>query len=421
MASFTHIPITLQLYPLSNMETIEQTASNSALDFSDTKKTFAHRSNKSLHQAAWMYRLMSRIWMVKTGNNILMGLAKLHFPISWIVKPTLYRLFVGGETLNTCITVVGHHKERNIGSILDYSVEAGSKTTNTDGIMNETLKSISFAASNIGIPFAVFKPTAIGNPLVLRKVSEDQPLSATEQKDYDSFQIRMNQLAEAAYNANVRLLVDAEDYWYQNAIDETVFSLMKKYNKSKAIIFNTWQMYRHDRLKNLQKKINQAKEGGFWLGVKLVRGAYMEKERERATMCNYPSPIHHKKESTDHDYNAALALCIKNIDYVNVFNGTHNELSTKYLAGLMQKHNIENDHPGIWFSQLYGMSDHITETLARKSYNVAKYIPYGPVKEVLPYLTRRAEENTSVKGQTGRELSLIQQELKRRATVTLKK
>lgn len=403
------------------MTTIEETAALSTLNFSDTEKTFAHRSSRSIRKSAWMYRLMSRIRLVKTGNNLLLGLTKIHFPISWLVKPTLYKLFVGGETLNGCKPVVEQLKQRNIGSILDYSVEAGSKNSDVVNIMNETLKSISFAAANEAIPFAVFKPTAIGNTEVLKKVSGKKPLTEAEEKEFTLFKNRMNQLAEAAFNAKVRLLIDAEDYWYQEAVDETALQLMKKYNTSEAIIFNTWQMYRHDRLYDLKAKIAEAKTEGFQMGVKLVRGAYMEKERERAAKGGYPSPIHHMKESTDHDFNAALELCIKNIDHVAVFNGTHNELSTSYLAGLMSKNNIQKNNPRVWFSQLFGMSDHITETLAMEGYHVAKYIPYGPVKEVLPYLTRRAQENTSVKGQTGRELSLIQKELNRRATATLKK
>lgn len=384
------------------------------LNFLDTEQTFNHKSDFQLRKSAVLFRIMSHPGLVKMANSIAMGMAKVGFPVAWAVKPTLYRQFVGGEGLHECDKTLKDLKSRNIYSILDYSAEAGSGNSDYESIMEETLKSIRFAKNNDAIPFAVFKPTAIGDTVVLKKISFNIKLSEEELKEYDNFKNRMERLAEIAAQNDIRLLVDAEDYWYQEAIDKVVFNLMKKHNNNKAIIFNTWQMYRHDRLDNLKNTIEEAKKHNFNVGVKLVRGAYMEKERARAKDEGYPSPINSDKTATDNAYNNALELCMENLENLDVFNGTHNEYSTALLAGLMKEKGIPNDHPGVWFAQLFGMSDHITSQLAIQGYNVTKYVPYGPVREVLPYLSRRAQENTSVKGQTGRELALIKSEIRRR-------
>lgn len=396
---------------MTKRETIAHLA---GFDFRDTKSTFAHKSTPELRKSALLFRLMSKPGLVNFANKSAMTMADTGIPVAWAVKPTLYKQFVGGETLKECEPVVKDLKSRNINAILDYSAEAGSKKSDYESVVNETLRSIEFAKHNDAIPFTVFKPTAIGDTQVLKKISFNEKITAQEQAEADKFKARMFRIADAAYKANTRLLIDAEDFWFQEAIDNVVFELMLNYNRDRAIIFNTWQMYRHDRLEHLKKTITEANEKGVFTGVKLVRGAYMEKERERAEAGGYPSPIHPDKVSTDNAYNDALELCINNLNTIEVFNGTHNEFSTSYLAGLMIERNIPANHPGIWFAQLFGMSDHITTQLAIKGYNVTKYVPYGPVNKVLPYLSRRAQENTSVKGQTGRELSLIAAELKRR-------
>lgn len=392
----------------------EDLAKSANLNFTDTEQTYIHKSGFQLRKSAMLFHVMSNPGLVNFANKVAMGMARTGIPIAWAVKPTLYKQFVGGESLQECIPVLNELKSRNIHSILDYSAEAASGNTDYKAVIEETQNSILFAKDNDAIPFAVFKPTAIGDTSVLKKVSFGMTLSEEENQKLTLFRNRMELLAVTAVNANTRLLVDAEDFWYQKAIDEVVFDLMKKYNSKKAIIFNTWQMYRHDRLEHLKNTIESAKENGFMAGVKLVRGAYMEKERERAVAEGYLSPINPDKNSTDEAYNSALELCINNLEHLEVFNGTHNEHSTALLAGLMKEKGIAKDHPGVWFAQLFGMSDHITTQLALHGYNVTKYVPYGPVKEVLPYLSRRAQENTSVKGQTGRELSLIKTEIKRR-------
>lgn len=392
----------------------EHIAANAEFNFSDTKTTFSDKSVFDLRKSAFLFQIMSNTKFVTRANRLAMAAASIGLPISWAVKPTIYKQFVGGETLADCRHSVEQLAKKKIMSILDYSAEAASGRTNFDKVMNETLASIDHAASHSSIPFAVFKPTAIAEPAVLRKVSFGEQLTDEEHTKLTEFSKRMEVLASRAAKNDVSILVDAEDYWYQKAIDEVVLDMMKKFNRTKAIVYNTWQMYRHDRLENLRKVYQLAEDQGFYVGAKFVRGAYMEKERDRALEGGYPSPIQPNKAATDRNYDAALQFAIEKIHRIRIFNGTHNELSTSYLAGLMIEAGLEPKDERIWFAQLFGMSDHITTQLAIKGYNVAKYVPYGPVKEVLPYLSRRAEENTSIKGQTGRELGLIKKEIARR-------
>ncbi|RLD75933.1 MAG: proline dehydrogenase, partial [Bacteroidetes bacterium] len=272
---------------------------------------------------------------------------------------------------------------------------------------------------NPNIPFAVFKPTAFGKSKILERASERDNLSEIEQNEVQKFKDRINTLCKTAYDADIPILVDAEDTWFQNIFDVVVTEMMEKYNKEKAIVFNTYQMYRWDRLDILKQAHKAATEGNYYLGAKFVRGAYMEKERARAEEKGYKDPIQQDKDATDRDYNLALKYCIENINNITIFNGTHNEYSSTYLAELMKEHGIAKSDTRCWFSQLYGMSDNISFNLAEAGYNVAKYLPYGPVRHVLPYLLRRAEENTSVKGQSSRELHLIETEVKRRKSSNL--
>ena len=383
-------------------------------NFSDTKTTFSDKSRFGLKKSALLFQIMANPRVVKRANRLAMTAASIGLPISWAIKPTLYKQFVGGETLMECRHSVEHLAKKNIKSILDYSAEAASGRTNFDNVMTETLASIDHAANHANIPFAVFKPTAISEPALLRKASSGEQLTKEEHTKLSEFSQRMETLASRAANNNVSILVDAEDFWYQKAIDEVVLEMMKKFNRDKAIVYNTWQMYRHDRLEHFKAVYQLAEDQGFYVGAKFVRGAYMEKERARALEGGYPSPIQPTKAATDKDYDAALQFAVEQIHRIRIFNGTHNEVSTSYLAGLMIEAGLEPDDERIWFAQLFGMSDHITSQLAIKGYNVAKYVPYGPVREVLPYLSRRAEENTSIKGQTGRELGLIKKEISRR-------
>ncbi len=384
------------------------------IKFNNTEIAFKSLSNKELKKAYRLFKLMGNTSLVQTGNKLARFAIKIGFPVGWAAKPTLYAHFVGGETIKSCQKVVDKLGKYNVKAILDYSVEGKEKEEDIEKALQETLNSIKNAGANENIPFSVFKPTAFGNSSVLEKASIGSNLNESEQKKLDKFKYRIFKLCQAAYAVDVPILIDAEDSWYQNIIDKVTESMMERFNKERAIVFNTYQMYRWDRLDYLKASHKKATEGGYYLGAKFVRGAYMEKERARAEEMGYQDPIQPNKESTDRDYNLALKYCVENIQNISVFNGTHNEYSCAYLAELMDEHGLEKNDKRIWFSQLLGMSDNISFNLAERGYNVVKYLPYGPVNHVLPYLLRRAEENTSVKGQSGRELLLVSAEFERR-------
>jgi len=384
------------------------------ISFENTEVAFKSKTNNDLKRAHWLFRMISNNFLVLMGKRLSQVALKLHLPVGWAVKPTIYKHFVGGETIEECLPDVRLLEKHGVKAILDYSIEGTETPDEIESAMVETLKTIHNAAKDPNVPFAVFKPTAFTLEHVLVKVSADKPLSESEKLEAENFRNRVEKLCKTAFDNNVPVLIDAEDVAFQNFIDEVVEANMEKYNKERAIVFNTYQMYRRDRLQVLETAYNHAKEKGYFLGAKFVRGAYMEKERARAEEMGYPDPIHPDKESTDKAYNAALKFCIEHIDRITIFNGTHNEYSSRYMTELMAEHKIAKDDPRCWFSQLFGMSDHISFNLANEGYNVAKYVPFGPVRSVLPYLIRRTEENTSIAGQTGRELSLILKEMNRR-------
>ncbi|MCK4748266.1 MAG: proline dehydrogenase family protein, partial [Bacteroidales bacterium] len=305
-------------------------------------------------------------------------------------------------------------KTANVYSILDYSVEGKESDRAIEAALQETLRAVKHAGNNPDIPFAVFKPTAFGNSRALEILSGASVPGKDVMEEGEKFKSRIDQLCKTAFDNDIPIMIDAEDTFYQDFIDQVVMDMMREYNYKKAIVFNTYQMYRHDRIGVLEADISSARKEKFFLGAKFVRGAYMERERERARRFRYPDPIQPDKESTDRDYNLALKISMDHLDVVSIFNGTHNEFSSMYLAELMIEQKIDPSDDRVWFSQLYGMSEHISFNLAAAGFNVAKYVPYGPVRFVLPYLMRRVEENTSVKGQTGRELALIRKERNRR-------
>ena len=384
------------------------------IDLKNTEIAFISKSDKDLRKARLMYKIMASRTITRSAKVLAKFAQSIRFPVNWAVKPTIYQQFVGGETIEECKKTVENNAKFNVKSILDYSVEGGESKEAIENALQETLRTIDNAANNPNIAFAVFKPTAFTTEHILDKMGAGEPLTEAEKVEVDDFIKRVDTLCKKAFDLNVRILIDAEDSWYQNFIDETVEKMMQKYNKEKAIVFNTWQMYRWDRLDHLKMSYQKALDGNYFLGAKFVRGAYMEKERARALKMGYKSPICDTKEETDKSYNDALRFSFEHRDKVSIFNGTHNEESSLLLADLMLKENVNPALETIWFSQLLGMSDHISFNLAKHGFNVTKYLPYGPVKHVLPYLFRRAEENTSVKGQTGRELSLLSQEAKRR-------
>ena len=339
---------------------------------------------------------------------------KAHLPVKGIIKATIFRQFVGGENIEECTRTVNALGKYNVGTILDYSVEGKETEKDFDHCAEETIATIQRAKNDPHIPFCVFKVTGLARFALLEKVSAGETLSAEEQKEAARIQQRVEKICRISHEFGKPIFMDAEESWIQKAVDDLADEMMAMFNTRKAIVYNTFQLYRKDRLAFLKSSMEKAKQQGYLLGAKLVRGAYMEKERARAAQMNYPSPIQNSKEDSDHDYDEALRFCVSNIDRIAFCAGTHNEKSSQLLVKLMEEKNIPPAHPHVYFSQLLGMSDHISFNLSSAGYNVAKYVPYGPVRDVLPYLIRRAQENTSVKGQTGRELGLIIKEKKRR-------
>lgn len=384
------------------------------IDFEDTRTAFSIKSDRDLRRANVLFKLISYPILVKIANPFIWLCSTLRIPIGWIVKPTAFKHFVGGETLEACQPAVDKLKTANVYSILDYSVEGKESDKAIEAALGETLRAVRHAGNNPDISFAVFKPTAFGNSHALEILSGASTADKEVIEEGEKFRKRIDLLCKTAFECDIPIMIDAEDTFYQNFIDQVVLDTMRLYNHKRAIVFNTYQMYRHDRIGVLENDINTARKEKFFLGAKFVRGAYMERERERARKLRYLDPIQPDKESTDRDYNLGLKISIDNLDVVSIFNGTHNEFSSMYLTELMDEQKIEPSDNRVWFSQLYGMSEHISFNLAAAGFNVAKYVPYGPVRFVLPYLMRRVEENTSVKGQTGRELSLIRKERDRR-------
>ena len=382
--------------------------------FTNTQIAFAWRNDKELKKANFLFKTISWPILVNIGSLLLKLALAIRFPISWIVKPTIFSHFVGGETLEESIPTVSLLAKFDVRSILDYSVEGKGTEKSQEDAYNEILNSIRNAASNPNITYSVFKPTGLIDIDILEKLSLDTPLSSAEAEKFELFRLRVHTLCSTSASANIPILIDAEDSWCQKALDDVIRNMMLEFNKPEVYVYNTLQMYRIDRYDFLKSAYKDAVENGFKLGIKFVRGAYMEKERERASRLGYPSPIHPNKEETDRAFNNAQEFAFNHLDTISIFCGTHNEESVNTLCELMEQGGVSRNDSRITFSQLLGMSDNISFMLGHLGYNVAKYIPYGPVREVMPYLVRRAQENTSVKGQTGRELSLIDQEIKRR-------
>jgi proline dehydrogenase len=382
------------------------------ISFDNTENAFRAKSDSELRQSYWLFQLIGNPLMVRAGAMFAPLALKIGF--KGLIKKTIFRQFVGGENITDCAHTIQALGKFKIGTILDYSVEGKESEADFDHCCKETIATITRAKNDSNIPFCVFKVTGLARFDLLMKVSSESQLHDTEKIEWSLVEKRVEKICQAAYDAGVPIFIDAEESWIQNAIDNLADINMALFNKNKAIVYNTYQLYRKDRLEFLQKSFDKAKAEGYHIGAKLVRGAYMEKERKRAAENNYDSPIQENKEDTDRDYNLALEFCVGNIDRFGLCAGTHNENSSLLLVELMKKINIKPDDKRIYFSQLLGMSDHISYNLVESGYNVAKYVPYGPVKDVLPYLIRRAQENTSVKGQTGRELSLLIKERKRR-------
>lgn len=384
------------------------------LSFDNTDIAFKAKTNASLQQSYFLFKVIGYNWLVKMGTPLVNTAFSIGLPIKGLIKKTVFKQFCGGESMDDCDQTMAELYRYGIGTILDYSVEGEEKEEVFENTMKETLLTIKKAANNPQIPFCVFKVTGMGRFDILAKVSSNETLTAAEETEFGKIKNRIYTICKSAFDNNVRIFIDAEESWIQESIDRMAEEMMKEFNQQSAIVYNTIQLYRHDRLAYLKECHKQAVEQHYILGVKLVRGAYMEKERKRAADLGYASPIQPDKTASDRDYDEALAFCIEHINRIHLCAGSHNESSSLLLAKLMDEQHIPNNDQRIYFSQLYGMSDHISFNLSNAGYNVAKYLPYGPVKAVMPYLFRRAAENTSVKGQAGRELTLISREVARR-------
>jgi proline dehydrogenase len=382
--------------------------------FNNTQIAFALKSDTELERAYFLFKLIDSQPLVKIGTAVTNFALKANLPVEGLIRATVFDHFCGGINENDCVKVVDKMFTKGVSSVLDYSVEGKEEEEQFDATMEMILKIITFAKANKAIPFAVFKPTGVGRFELFEKKGAGIAFSESENQEWQRILNRFDVICKAGYENDIALLIDGEESWMQDAADAIVAQMMEKYNTKKAVVFNTLQMYRWDRLDYLKKLHETAKEKNFFIGMKLVRGAYMEKEINRANEKNYPSPICESKQATDENYNAAVQYMMQHIDKMAIYVGTHNEESTYLTLKLMFENNITANDNRIWFGQLYGMSDNISYNLAHEKYNVSKYLPFGPVKDVMPYLIRRAEENTSVAGQTSRELTLIKLERQRR-------
>ena len=383
------------------------------MEFNNTKIAFNYKSDFDLKRAYFLFKLLSLGVISKMGRKFLKTLVMLNLPIDSLIKKTIYAQFCGGTDIFDCVQVIDNLKKSNVYSILDYSVEGSINENDFEMSMNKCLAILSECKSKDLSNFIVFKPSAVGRFSLYKKVTLNQKLTQKEEDEWLRVEGRFDRICSEASKRDIMVLVDAEESWIQTAIDELVVKMMKTYNSEKAIVFTTIQAYRRDRFDYLVK-LHKQLSSETKIGVKLVRGAYMEKERKRAKKYNYQSPICDDKNHTDEVFNNSLKFIIQNINHFGLFIGSHNELSNKLSAELLKEYKIRPDDSRIWFSQLYGMSDNISFTLANNGYNVAKYLPFGPVREVMPYLMRRLDENSSISSQTNRELQLIKKELKRR-------
>lgn len=401
------------------------------ISFDNTECAFAAKTNKELKKANFLFGIMGKPWLVNLALRLTPIAIKWHLPFTkFLIRSTIFKQFVGGETLEQTAIVADKLEKYNVQVILDYGVEGKEGEENFEHARDEFKKVINYAATKANIPFMSIKVTGFARFALMQKMDGDmakqsgtlmkrylkavENLSAEEKEEWHRVRLRMQVLCEEAYKLNVGVLIDAEETWIQDPVDALTILMMDIFNKDKVVIYNTIQLYRHDRLQFLKDSFDAAKERNFILGAKLVRGAYMEKERIRAAEMNYTSPIQLDKQATDNDYNKAVEFCIQNIGQIAVIVASHNEYSNLYTTQLLDKNGLPHNHPHVHFSQLYGMSDNITFNLAKSGCSVSKYLPFGPIKDVVPYLMRRAQENSSVAGQTGRELVLIKKELQRR-------
>lgn len=384
------------------------------MSFEDTAIAFEAKSDSELKKTHFVFSLMNSPSLVKLGTaSIRFGL-KIGLPIKGLIKSTLFYQFCGGESIKDSERTIENLARYNVKTILDYSAEGQEEEESFDHTMEEALRNADYAKDNPNIPFCVVKLTGLGSRTLMTKIQDGKELTEDEKKRHKQFVKRVDKIAGRASENGLKFMIDAEETWIQDVVDEITYDMMKKYNKERCVVYATYQFYRHEALELMKKAFKEVTDAGCFFGAKFVRGAYMEKERERAKEKGYPDPIQPDKEATDRDYDLAQEFVIENIDRFSVCSGTHNENSSAKLALMMIEKGISKNDERVYFSQLLGMSDNISFKLSKEGYNVAKYVPYGPVEKVLPYLFRRAEENTSIAGQSGREFTLVKKEIKRR-------
>jgi len=386
----------------------------STLSFENTEIAFHHSSNFALKRAYWLFRIINVNFLVRIGPPITNFAIKIGLPIKGMIKATIFKHFCGGETIAECDTTIKNLYAGGVGTILDYSIEGEDDENVFDHTCDEIISTIERASADKAVPITVFKVTGVGRFSLLEKLDEGLELTSLEKAEWKKVQSRVLAICEKAFKTGIPVMIDAEESWIQKTIDLLALDMMNRFNKEKAIVYNTYQMYRHDKLESIKLDYQHALNEEFILGAKIVRGAYMEKERKRAEEKNYPSPIQPNKEAADIDYDNALRFCVDNIEQIAIVAGTHNEDSCRLLAELLNDKQVDHKNPHVYFSQLLGMSDNLSFNLANANYNVVKYVPYGPIKAVLPYLFRRAQENTAIAGQMSRELGLIVKEKRRR-------
>lgn len=385
------------------------------LDFGDTQTAFAHKSDTGLKKAAWMFGLMNKHWLVGIGSQLGLAAIRMRLPfVESMVKHTIFEQFCGGTTLLECLPVINTLNKQQVATILDYGAEAKSSEDDFNQTMKETIRAIEFAAREGAVPVVSTKVTGMARFALLENLQAGEPFTPATRLEYKSVLKRLDAICHVASKHKVGVFFDAEESWIQDSIDHLVTVMMRRYNRERVVVYNTFQMYRHDRLQFLFDSYSLAKRGGYMLGAKLVRGAYMDKERDRAEEHGYPSPIQPNKTATDDAFNTAVQFCVDHYEEIASCNASHNMESAKIQADLITSRGIKRNHSHLNFCQLYGMSDHLTFNLATVGFNVAKYVPYGQVREVVPYLIRRAQENSSVTGDMSREYQLVLKEMKRR-------
>lgn len=385
-----------------------------SLNFDNTEIAFRNKSNADLNAAFWLFKIISSNFLTKVGPPVTNFFLNIGLPIQGIIKATIFKQFCGGETIAACEKTIEQLSARNVGTILDYSVEGEDEESAFDFTREEIIRTVERAAGDKRIPITVFKVTGIARFALLEKLNAKQALTSAEQEEFIKVKQRCEKICRTAFEKQVPIMIDAEETWIQDPIDDLAIDMMRLFNQQRITVYNTYQLYRHDKLADLKADHLIAKASGFILGAKMVRGAYMEKERERAEERGYPSPIQPTKEATDKDFDNSLSYCMEHIADIAFVCGTHNEESCTFLTKLLDDHKIDRSHAHVYFAQLLGMSDNLSFNLSDARYNVAKYVPYGQIKAVMPYLFRRAQENTSIAGQTSRELALIMKEKQRR-------